>query len=236
MAFEPMNFLYEISLISFWIEHKGAWYVAMSIVLYMIYPLYYLMIKKAGIEKSTVISIVFVLVLGALIELQDGEIYSHLSKVLNSFIAASIGTLAAYLEQREKKIYLEVLIATGIYFLVMQVIPMLKYFHFLSSLRNLLVGICLAYIAAAVFSVIHCKFVKKLFKIIGNYSLELYLSQIYLIQLYLYLALHGLKIGGFARQFVYYLIIVIGSFIISILSRRILRSLKKQDKRKEGER
>ena len=34
----PALFLYDISTLSFWLEHKGAWYVAMLIPVYLLFP------------------------------------------------------------------------------------------------------------------------------------------------------------------------------------------------------
>ena len=227
LEFDFLNFFYELSLFSFWMEHRGAWYVAMSIILYAIYPLYYYCTVKAGIEKSTAVSIVFVLGLGALIELYNPEVYSHLSKVLNSFIAALIGTFVAYWEQRGKNCYLGAFIGAGSYFFVMQMIPRLKQLHFLSSMKNLWLGVSLTYIALILFLFLDWKFIRTILKNIGNYSLELYLSNIYLIQLYVYLTSRGMKIVGIPMQLVCYLIIVITGVGLSVLSRIFLKNIKR---------
>lgn len=35
------SFLFELSTLSYWIEHKGAWYVAALVPIYLIYPFFY---------------------------------------------------------------------------------------------------------------------------------------------------------------------------------------------------
>ncbi len=46
-----VKFLYELTTLSFWNEHLGAWYVALLIPLYLIYPFYYNYIESKKRHK-----------------------------------------------------------------------------------------------------------------------------------------------------------------------------------------
>lgn len=60
--FYPINFLYELSTLSFWFEHRGAWYVAMLIPVYLCYPFYYKLIerKQRGLRTTVFCGCVFI--------------------------------------------------------------------------------------------------------------------------------------------------------------------------------
>ena len=49
-----LSFCYELSTLSFWLEHHGAWYVAMLIPVYLVFPIYYDYVEKSCIKNSIV--------------------------------------------------------------------------------------------------------------------------------------------------------------------------------------
>lgn len=51
---DTLGFLYELSTLSFWIDHQGAWYVAMLIPVYLIFPYFFDWIEgSSGKQKLT---------------------------------------------------------------------------------------------------------------------------------------------------------------------------------------
>lgn len=90
---KPVEILYEISTLSFWIEHKGAWYVAMLLPVYLVYPFYYCWNKQK--IANTIIVCIIMLFITIVLSIVKPNLYTHLSQVLYSLIAIAIGTQCA---------------------------------------------------------------------------------------------------------------------------------------------
>lgn len=85
-----VQFLYELSTLSFWKEHKGAWYVAAIIPIYIIYPLLFRWLEKGKKKLKTGLLIVLILLTALYISNVDIQFYTHLSQIIVGGVHISI--------------------------------------------------------------------------------------------------------------------------------------------------
>ena len=80
---DPINFIYELSTVSFWLEHRGAWYVAMLIPVYLVFPFIYLWIEQSGKYRlhKTVVLLTVNLLGGIALFFDDASLFDHLRSV-----------------------------------------------------------------------------------------------------------------------------------------------------------
>lgn len=76
------QFLYELSTLSFWIEHKGAWFVAAIIPFYLFYPLLFKWLENGRRILKTSILIFVILLFAFYLSKINLGLYIHLSQVL----------------------------------------------------------------------------------------------------------------------------------------------------------
>lgn len=77
-----VQFLYELSTLSFWKEHKGAWYVAAIIPIYILYPLLFKWLEKGKRALKTGLLIALVLLSAFYILNINMQLYNHLSQII----------------------------------------------------------------------------------------------------------------------------------------------------------
>lgn len=91
------GFFYELSTLSFWIDHQGAWYVAMLVPVYLIFPLFYNWVEDGNRQNKLTrnFKIVAVIVVASIatfiFSILNPQVYSHLSQVFSSAIVYVIG-------------------------------------------------------------------------------------------------------------------------------------------------
>ena len=80
------GFIYELSTLSYWMEHKGAWYVAMLLPAYLLFPFLYDFVerKKGKVRLGLVYSVCFTLMV--LTFYLNELLYKHLFQVMNSVL------------------------------------------------------------------------------------------------------------------------------------------------------
>lgn len=76
------NFLYEISLLSFWKDHLGAWYVAMLIPLYLVFPFLFdwIEVTKNNKTEKSIICIIAAVIFSFIICLKSPKLYTVSAK------------------------------------------------------------------------------------------------------------------------------------------------------------
>lgn len=90
-------FFYELSTASFWIGHHGAWYVAMLVPVYIIFPFFYDWVEGIHGRKkiSRTIKVAVVGLTASIVALTvcivNPPLYQHLSQVLLSIIVYIVG-------------------------------------------------------------------------------------------------------------------------------------------------
>lgn len=209
--------LLELSTISYWCNHKGAWFIAMLIPLYAITPLHYKIFNK--VSNSNVYSIVMIIVVTILsalsypIESAGGQmIVDNIKHVLYHLPAFLIGfMLAPYSQSGEKVSALWIIVLPIILCMVMKISNFGFWPGFL-VLPFIYISLCLIKVSG--------KFINSIYSFFGSISLESYLfngiigSWIiwYLPQLYYSSLNNGCYLS-------YTMICVLGTFLAFIVNR-----------------
>lgn len=230
LVLDPISFLYELSTLSFWIRHKGAWYVAMLIPLYAIYPILYDFIEKRNRKYWTLIIIAFVLLLSLILYKNNKPIYEHLSQIFNSVIVFTIGSYCGKAMIEDKKFPYALLVTAIIFYPIRASIPEIKEVSYLGNMSYAMLGLGACLVCALILGLLP-KWILRLFEFLGNISLELYLTNIFLLQA-LNIAMERFSFPDANNWIhwvlIYFAICVIGlvlSYFVRILCSRILNNI-----------
>ncbi len=182
---KPFLFLLDITSLSFWIDGMNrGWYVALTIVLYVVYPLLFLLIrgdgKKDAVTAVSVICIVIALNSVAAIVLPDW--FRAVDLALGRIPVFIAGCFLARLVFENKEIE-----KTGLMLAVTAVLTAILVFflrRFDSRLRVLAIwrymygvlAFCVTVILAYILRLIHGTWVNKVLSFFGKYTLEIYLT------------------------------------------------------------
>lgn len=98
--FNPIHFLYELSTLSFWIEHSGMWYIAFILPMYIVSPWIYSKIEKTEEEKGLFFTIILLLFIGFCVYLVEDDLFHHLSNV---YEATAIFIVGMYQGKKNKQ-------------------------------------------------------------------------------------------------------------------------------------
>lgn len=208
--FKPVDFILDISTISFWTSHRGAWYVAFLIPVYILFPFYS---KWVSVNKKRVcyVLICIILLLFVLFCLNT-KLYRHLSQVLCALCAVVLGTYSVYIEGEKKteKVCLAVLMLLS----AMIFIPFTKN-EFTSGLSMVAIGILLSIAAGIIFNKFKMTQIEQVLRSLGKKSLEMYLCNIYLLQAYVLMRNNG---NIYNANVVYIFVVVLGIMLANIFS------------------
>ncbi len=222
-----IKFIYEFTTLSFWVEHKGAWYVAMLVPLYIVYPWYYKMCKKTEHIYCGGVAIVVALIGLAVYVYFNQNLCYHISAVVYCIIIFLLGDVCGQkIDNGTFKGWLVVSV-TMVMFIVGMKTP-IENVLVIEKLSRPLLGVGLTIIAANILDLIKVGFVHKCLKFIGEYSLEIYLTNIFLVQADQYFG-WGEKIGRIIGEqysnYCMYMFIVVVGIIISVLISRVCRKI-----------
>lgn len=121
--------LLELSTIGYWINHQGAWFIAMLIPVYAITPFHYIICRKINPVLYSLMIIVFVVIVSALnypIENSQGQmIIANIKHVIYHLPSFLIGFMLAPFALNNKKISFFWLIL-----LPMAIVLLQKFMHF----------------------------------------------------------------------------------------------------------
>lgn len=172
--------LFDISTLSFWVEHKGAWYVAMLILVYLFFPWYYDWAEKNRTVRvlgslGVCMGIAWILSVG------NPRLYAHLGQVIVSLIVYIIGYFYAGRDSKNNRNEIILGIVCVTLFLIKTISPV-KNNAFISGLTWGMLGIPFSFIAGVLLGLIKCSTVDKILEFTGKHSLEMYLCNIFIIQ------------------------------------------------------
>lgn len=210
-------FFYHFSTISFWIEHEGAWYVAMLIPVYLVFPWFYDWAEKKNRKWNTFSVLAVMTVLGLVVSVLFPKLHNHLVQVIDSYIIYLIGY---YYAGEEKKSNKNAIVLSGICMLlyVVKRIPYVENSEFVGSLTWSMLGIPFVFIAAIVLVALNCKALNKALGFLGKYSLEMYLWNTFLIQCFKTFGLsHYFQRMGDIHGYFSYAVIVVAGCLLSVI-------------------
>ena len=222
-----LNFLYELSTLSFWMEHLGAWYVAFLIPLYLLYPLYYDYTKNKCHKYYILMTI---LIISFMIYKLNLILYIHLSQILSGTVIFIIGDYVAQYIYKNTYNDTKLLLFSILFFIIKTITPLKNNFY-ICDLSTGFLGIAIVILGAKFFNICSLKRMHKILVFIGNYSLESYLYNIFLLQAVKYFKINN-KINFFQNVLINEVIIYMGvmilGFLLSINTRKIIDFLTKR--------
>ena len=209
------QFIYELSLLSFWIEHKGAWYVAMLIPVYLLYPFCYRWVKSGKQKIKTMILILLVSFVSFALEGINYRLYEHLSQGLTSISIFLIGNLVAYgIYTNQYKAKNTLAISVGV--LVVRFFTPLGDSEYFCHLSVGFLGIIIVLLLGDLFEKINFQFADRILEFLGQHSLELYLTNIFILQ-----AVEVIKLEDRLLQAVLYMACILLGVIFSVICKKI---------------
>ena len=227
-------FLYDFSTLSFWIDHKGAWYVAMLIPVYLAFPWFYDWTERNRNVRSG-LSFVIVISLSAVCSSFLPDMYKHLAQVFSSFVVYLIGCWYAGLKLKSNR---NSLILGGVclfLFLIKSLTP-LKKVDFITIITWAMLGIPFTFIFAYLLDRFDSKYINIVLTFLGKYSLEMYLWNIFVIQAArIFGVFDTVKEYGDKNGYVSYGIVIVTGCLLSVIYgklscivvRKPIRSLKR---------
>ena len=228
-----LAFFFELSTLSYWLEHKGAWYVAALIPIYLVYPLFY-MLAENGKNRNCkyLITIIFLLAFESILYVFQKSLYDHIAQVLNSLWVFTVGSYFAKSISESNNDILWIVPSFLAVFIASKFMP-LSLFTPIGGIIYALKGLVFTIIAAVLLDIVKLKFIHKLLAWLGDISLELYLTNIFCIQ-----ALHYFLIGekmqqrfGILGGYLSYALVLVCGVLLSYLFHMIIsRLIMKRDK------
>lgn len=223
-------FIYDVSTLSFWVEHKGAWYVAMLIPIYLLFPWFY-----DWAEKKRNIRVILTLVVSVIFSFGCSicipGIYRNFTQVYSSVIVYLIGYLYAGFTKSNKNGF----ILSGICLLLFWIKSMtqLKNFEFITNITWSMLGFPLTFISAWLLSKMQCNVVNAVLGVLGKYSLEMYLCNIFVIQAVFVFNIDDIlkRMGDIYGFFTYSIVVLVGgvlSIVYGKLSKIVAQKLVKK--------
>lgn len=202
-------FLYELSTISFWIEHGSAWFVAALLPIYLVYPFYFRWIESGRRGCRTVAVLVCVLAgTSAIYMLAPEELYDNLSLVLNSLWVFVIGHYYGKKVKAGSNLA-EFLVYFVIFFLTVKLVPALEICLPSQLMLYAAEGLLVMVVAALVLGYLQCGILDRVLRWFGKRSLELYLTNLFLIRAESYFGFAD-QVAGVRAYVQYGIILLLG--------------------------
>lgn len=221
-----LGFIYELSTLSFWMEHKGAWYVAMLIPVYLLYPFYYHWLEKGSRGLKTVISCILTGIVMHLMLFMAPDVYAHLSAILASLIWFMIGT---YIGKpiREKRFHDSMFFVAMLLIVLQKVVPVISSWKLVELFTYGATSVVAAYLLIVAFELFTLERIQNVFGFLGKLSLELYLTNIFLLQAYEYFGIRDYLIEYYGFGFLSMTLPQITILMLGILLSMGFRALQK---------
>lgn len=221
-----IRFFSDLSLLSFWTEHRGAWYVAMIIPIYLVFPVFFRLVEKS---KSRLIAITFSAIIAVFASIVIYNLNIDLFKSLTNIFIGIPVFLAGYyfgkLVMEKKDISIYVILFCTLCLIIKNLIP------FSNDIRTIVgeYGYALGF---AIALCILCPllldskffkrgFVNKFLRFLGTMSLEIYLTNIYLRYIFY-----------FKFNVINYLLIILFGIIISLFFNKLIGAFFEKKQRK----
>lgn len=189
ISFAPVYFLLELSTISFWLYHSGAWYVAMIIPIYAAYPFLYKILESDRRNLKYLFCIGLAVLLGSLLYSLDLNLYSHLQNVIWGIVTFVLGSFFAdFLKRKRYNFQYLFCLGTVCSYAAYLLIPQIRQVKFVGDMIYAFWGPVLAFLLSGLFSLIDrtriLAYTERCLSWIGSMSLEIYLLNIYFLQAY----------------------------------------------------
>lgn len=178
--FRPVRFFSKISLLGFWIFGGGhVWYLAVLIPLYILFPLMYYILHKG---KSRFVFVIIIWILFDLIIHYSQPDYCRI--IENAFTSVFAFMIGILISDKADNINRGGWIAVFCGILSFPVASILTDGNnFIVRYSSCLVGMSMTYLFAYILQKLNNKIISLILNLIGSYSLELYITNIFTIEL-----------------------------------------------------
>lgn len=208
------RFLYELSTISFWTEHSSPWFIATLIPIYLLYPFYYRWIEKGNSGLKTLLLSACVMVLVYTVFCLSEDLFNHLDQVLNSLWVFMLGSYyGKKVKQGSNLPELMVLFVAAL--LLTKLVPVPSVARFGQVILYATEGLFVMVVLALVMGCLHWERLWRILRWFGMHSLELYLTNQFLIKATWYFGMRDSKTG--VQLYAMYAIIVFLGLLLSAL-------------------
>ena len=157
-------------------------------------------------------------------------LYIHLSQILSGTVIFIIGDYVAQYIYKNTFNDIKLLLFSILFFIIKTITPLKNNFY-ICDLSTGFLGIAIVILGAKFFNICSLKRMHKILVFIGNYSLESYLYNIFLLQAVKYFKINN-KINFFQNVLINEVIIYMGvmilGFLLSINTRKIIDFLTKR--------
>ncbi len=232
----PLQYVLDVSTLSYWMSRRGAWYVAMLIPLYLIYPFIYKLISKS--KSQMIILLVIVSGLSYFCDSIDKgminvAICESVLFVLRRLASFFVGWMMALVIEDK---YWSILKNKSLWIGILAVIMWMVSVKFgivilMSEYCWFALGACL--LGAIIFEL--CSKVEwiekitRVFALIGKMSLEMYLANIFCVSIFEIILSDR---GALATQ--YGLIILVGTALAAVVNYILVPFIQKRITRQKG--
>lgn len=228
LEFSPIEFFYNLSTLSFWTEHQGAWYVAMLVPVYVVYPFYYSYIENGNRLLRTILSATLILLISCIMYVFVPDIYRHLAQVINSFLIFTIGNYIGRDVKENKEFPFLLMIISLLFYPIRALLSVLEGNVYIEDLSYAMLGLALCLVCALLMKYMP-EMIIKILKKFGIISLEMYLTHIFLLSLLEMVMQKNLYFLSFISSWCMHAIICVGiyclSYIFSVMVRGLLKKI-----------
>ena len=225
------DFIWELSTLSFWFEGKGAWYVAMLIPLYLVYPYFYKWVENGDRNKKLFLSTSSILCVSLILYFVNKDIYTRVVQVSNSYVTFILGYYIGERVMNDGKIPVAMTAFTVLFYPIRALISEIKNIAYLGDLSWAMLGVGFAIVVASFFLNKLPKKVVTVLDWIGGISLELYLTNIFLLQVVA--MMREKEVLTFLDMWyecgILYVIVILVGFFLSYMTRFVINSFYKQN-------
>lgn len=175
----PMHFVTKVLLLEYWINGKGnVWYLSVQMVLYILFPVIRSCFRKNG-KNAFLFWTGLLTVIAGVIYTINPQYYSTINNTFGSVLAFLLG---CFLSDRiiEGKTISWLVILLGLLTFPLSAI-LFSGTNIFILYSSAVIGVALCFALAQVIEVINFQGLNKVLKLIGDNSLQLYLSNVILI-------------------------------------------------------
>ena len=209
------RFALRVSFLEFWINgNQMIWFVSMIFICYLLYPFFYELFFESKYRKLILfLVLIYVILTTFSIFVKESSYYAVFNIGVTRFPIFIIGCWCGKLCKEKKEISYKTILLSCLIILASIYIYMFKplsgiwgRYIYLSSIAYIIVFVW-------VLKIFNCKWINKFLRFFGNMSLELYLSQILMIDVYKVSSVY--EEGNVRNYFLLLGVVVIHAKIIS---------------------
>ena len=231
------DFLYDFSLVSFWASgNKNLWFIAFILIVYIVYPFIYIYFDDKNLNRrilKLVTSIIMLLFAIIMFRLFFNLEYARIEIALNRLLIVIIGSYYGYnvYNNLEFNCFDKLLLIIGI---IIKLLSILFFFNasnlfklFNNRFAVAIWSLSLTVMLTFLFEVLKNKhYLKALrfFSILGEYSLELYLTHVSVRTIFNLL-------GIYTYNLINYLLCIFISIFLSLILKKCVNNLSKLRKK-----